>query len=148
MTTSSERWPADPRYAAVAREVLGTCRAMTISTAVASPLYRLVPGGATTCYGIVEHLDGRLRFTLVVGRLVAGAVDVMRVPIAGARVIEALALAERQEDEPGRSCSCGHDLPAESVREGLDYQCPACRFWPLRPFGWRGPLPERDAEGR
>lgn len=142
MTTSSERWPANPHYAAVAREVLRTCRDMTLSPALGSPLFRLVTDWGTTCYGIVEHWARRPRITLVVGRFDRGRVDVTRVPIEGAHLIEVLTLVERQTDEPGRSCGCGHDLPPERARVGLDYQCPACGFWPFRPAGW--PRAERE----
>lgn len=145
MTTSSERWPVDPLYAAVASEVLRTCRD-TMSAVPASPLFRLVPGSDTTCYGIVEHLGRKPRVTLVVGRLDRGRVDVTRVPIEGSHLVELLTLVERQKDEPGRSCGCGHDLPPEGARIGLDYQCPACRFWPFRRAGW--PRAEREVGER
>lgn len=166
MTTSSERWPASPRYARVAQEVIRTCEEIVLgrmtNVGPCALSFRLVPGRGTTCYGIVEHLDSP-RLTLVVGRLlvarapcvpgeepvVVERVDVNYVPIEGPRVLEVLAQVQRHEPpEAGRACTCGHDLPPEGSPVDLDYQCPACSFWPFRPFGWRGPLPGRGDEER
>lgn len=142
MTTSSEGWHVDPHYAAVAREVFRICRDMTLSPVLVSRPFRLMPGWGTTCYGIVAHVGRKHRVTIFVGRLDRGRVDVTRLPVEGTHLVDVLTLVERETDEPGRSCGCGHDLPPERARVGADYQCPACGFWPFRPAGW--PRAERE----
>ena len=140
-------------YPRVAKEVLRACQELVLELELngedpdlrSVPSFRLVPGDCRTCYGIVRSFDRDPRITLVVGRLLTtlgdeAGVELQRVPIEGARVIEVLTQAQRDQQEHRFVCSCGHDLPLDPSHypKNDDYVCPACRFRPFRPKDWRG----------